>query len=200
MEQQKMQDMIVSVEKGQKANVVLPDGSKVWVNSDSRLIYGSRFTSKERILELEGEAYFEVAPDKDRPFIVETNDLAVRALGTSFNVKSYEEEKDISTVLMTGKVEVSSSYDRLVLNPNERIVFDKQTGHMEKSSVENAEEYINWKFNELTFKGETFENIVHTLERYYNTRIVFESESLKNIVLQERPEIPVWKVFCRYCP
>lgn len=179
MEQQKMQDMIVSVEKGQKANITLPDGSKVWVNSDSRLIYGSRFTSKERILELEGEAYFEVAPDKDRPFIVETNDLAVRALGTSFNIKSYEEEKDISTVLMTGKVEVSSSYDRLILNPNERIVFDKQTGHMEKSSVENAKEYINWKFNELTFKGETFENIVHTLERYYNTRIVFESESLK---------------------
>ena len=108
----------------------LPDGSKVWVNSDSRLSYGSRFNQKERVLSLEGEAYFEVTPDKDRPFIVETDELAVRALGTSFNVKSYEEEKDVSTVLMTGKVEVTSDYDRLVLNPNERIVFNKQTGLM----------------------------------------------------------------------
>ena len=174
-----MPDIIVSVEKAQKANVVLPDGSKVWVNSDSRLSYGSRFNQKERVLSLEGEAYFEVTPDKDRPFIVETDELAVRALGTSFNVKSYEEEKDVSTVLMTGKVEVTSDYDRLVLNPNERIVFNKQTGHMEKSTVENTGDYINWKYNALTFNGETFENIVHTLERYYNTRIVFESETLK---------------------
>ena len=179
MSQMIMPDMIVSVEKGQKANVVLPDGSKVWVNSDSRLSYGSRFNQKERVLSLEGEAYFEVTPDKDRPFIVETEELAVRALGTSFNVKSYEEEKDVSTVLMTGKVEVTSDYDRLVLNPNERIVFNKQTGHMEKSTVENTGDYINWKYNALTFNGETFENIVHTLERYYNTRIVFESETLK---------------------
>ena len=179
MSQMIMPDIIVSVEKGQKANVVLPDGSKVWVNSDSRLSYGSRFNQKERVLSLEGEAYFEVTPDKDRPFIVETDELAVRALGTSFNVKSYEEEKDVSTVLMTGKVEVTSDYDRLVLNPNERIVFNKQTGHMEKSTVENTGDYINWKYNALTFNGETFENIVHTLERYYNTRIVFESETLK---------------------
>ena len=179
MSQMIMPDMIVSVEKGQKANVVLPDGSKVWVNSDSQLSYGSRFNQKERVLSLEGGAYFEVTPDKDRPFIVETDELAVRALGTSFNVKSYEEEKDASTVLMTGKVEVTSDYDRLVLNPNERIVFNKQTGHMEKSTVENTGDYINWKYNALTFNGETFENIVHTLERYYNTRIVFESETLK---------------------
>lgn len=179
MNQLVMEDMIVSVEKGQKANVVLPDGSKVWVNSDSKLSYGSRFNQKERVLSLEGEAYFEVTPDKDRPFIVETKEMAVRALGTSFNVKSYEEEKDASTVLRTGKVEVTTDSDCLVLNPNERIVFNKQTRHMEKSGVDNAVDYINWKYNELTFNGETFESIAHTLERYYNTRIVFESESLK---------------------
>lgn len=177
--QQDMQDMIVSVEKGQKANVVLPDGSKVWVNSDSKLSYGNRFNQKERVLSLEGEAYFEVAPDKDRPFIVETNEMAVRALGTSFNVKSYDDEKDASTVLMTGKVEVTTNSECLTLTPNEKIIFNRLTGHMEKSSVDNASDYINWKDNALTFNGETFENIVHTLERYYNTRILFESESLK---------------------
>lgn len=179
MSRQIMEDMIVSVEKGQKANIVLPDGSKVWVNSDSKLSYGSRFNQKERVLSLEGEAYFEVTPDKDRPFIVETKEMEVRALGTSFNVKSYEEERNASTVLRTGKVEVTTDSDCLVLNPNERIIFNKQTRHMEKSSVDNAADYINWKYNELTFNGETFESIAHTLERYYNTRIIFESESLK---------------------
>lgn len=179
MNLQDMEDMIVLVERGQKANVILPDGSKVWVNSDSKLSYGNRFNRHERVLSLEGEAYFEVTPDKERPFIVETKDIAVRALGTSFNVKAYAEEKDVSTVLRTGKVEVTSGDDSLILSPNEKIVFNKQTGRMEKSTVDDAVDYINWKYNELTFNGETFENIVHTLERNYNTRIVFESESLK---------------------
>ena len=179
MEQLKMQDMIVSVEKGQKANVVLPDGSKVWVNSDSRLIYGSRFTSKERILELEGEAYFEVAPDKDRPFIVETKNISVKALGTSFDVKSYKEDNWVSAVLMTGKVEVWSENEKLILEPNQRILFDKSTGKMEKSKVMDATDFSGWMYNTLSFEAETFENIVQTLQRLYNTKIVFESESLK---------------------
>ncbi|RHJ92106.1 FecR family protein [Parabacteroides bouchesdurhonensis] len=174
-----MPDMIVAVEKGQKANVTLPDGSKVWVNSDSKLTYGSRFNSAERVLRLEGEAYFEVTPDKERPFIVETNNISVRALGTSFDVKNYADEDHISTVLMTGKVEVKSDKDCIILEPNEKVTFNKATGHMRKSSVENAVGYANWKFNILSFNAETFENIAHTLERYYNTQIAFESEPLK---------------------
>lgn len=179
MEQQKMQDMIISVEKGQKANIILPDGSKVWVNSDSKLVYGSRFTAKERILELEGEAYFEVALDKNRPFIVETRDFSVKALGTSFDVKSYKEDNWASTVLMTGKVEVWSENEKLYLEPNQRILFDKLTGKMEKSKVVDAAGFSSWMYNILDFEEETFENIVRTLQRLYNTRIVFESESLK---------------------
>lgn len=174
-----MPDMIVSVEKGQKANIVLPDGSKVAVNSDSKLTYGSRFNERERVIMLEGEAYFEVAPDEKRPFIIETSELEVRALGTSFNVKSYEDENNASAVLMTGQVAVSSGGDCLILNPNEQVLFDKQTGSMTKSMVEDANTFVNWRYNKLTFNGETFESIVHTLERYYNIRIIFETESLK---------------------
>lgn len=174
-----MPDMVVAVEKGQKATVTLPDGSKVWVNSDSRLTYGRRFNAKERILQLEGEAYFEVTPDKERPFIVETNHLSVEAVGTSFDVKNYVEEDHISTVLMTGKVKVESRKDCMLLEPNEKITFNKATGSMRKSTIENAGGYADWKFNLLSFQAETFEQIVHTLQRYYNTRIVFESESLK---------------------
>lgn len=178
-EQLKMHDMIVSVDKGQKATVVLPDGSKVWVNSDSKLVYGNRFTSKERVLELEGEAYFEVAPDKNRPFIVETDNFSVKALGTSFDVKSYKEDSWASTVLMSGKVEVKSKKETLILEPDQRILFDKTTGKMEKSIVTDAGDYSGWMYNTLSFEAETFENIVQTLQRLYNTRIIFGTESLK---------------------
>lgn len=179
MSQMIMPDMIVSVEKGQKANVVLPDGSKVWVNSDSKLIYGSRFTSNERILKLEGEAYFEVTPDKNRPFIVETENFSVKALGTSFNIKAYKEDSWASTVLMTGKVKVQSESEMFILEPNQRISFDRTTGKMDKSNVADATDFSGWMYNTLSFDAETFEDIVQTLQRLYNTRIIFESESLK---------------------
>lgn len=174
-----MPDMIVSVDKGQKANLTLPDGSKVWVNSDSRITYGSQFNDEERIIHLDGEAYFEVAPDKDRPFIVQTKDLAVQALGTSFDVKSYSDDLFVSTVLLTGEVRVKSDFCSMTLIPNEKIIFDKVSGKMEKTNVEDAVHYSAWKSNTLAFEAETFENIVKTLQRFYNTQIRFESESLK---------------------
>lgn len=174
-----MADTIVSVEKGQKASITLPDGTKVWVNSGSELKYGSRFNSNERRLSLEGEAYFEVAKDKKRPFVVETGNISVKALGTSFNIKSYANEDHISTVLMTGKVEVVSGDEKVLLSPNEQVVFDKRSMSLNKNKVFDARDYSGWKDNMLRFDAETFENIAKTLERHYNTRIVFESESLK---------------------
>lgn len=178
-EKMAMPDMIVAVEKGQKANITLPDGSLVWINSDTKLTYGSNFTAYERIVNLEGEAYFEVVPDKKRPFIVKTNGMSVRALGTSFDVKSYADEQEISAVLMTGKVEVGFLSDHQILLPDQKIVLNKQTGKMTKSSVFDAHNYNNWKDNTLSFDAETFENIARILERHYNTEIVFDSESLK---------------------
>lgn len=172
-------DMTVSVEKGQKANVTLPDGSLVWINSDSHLTYGNRFNGKERVIQLKGEGYFEVVPDKQRPFIVETAGLSIQALGTSFDIKAYSDDDYISAVLMTGKVSIKSAHETQLLLPNERLVFNKQTGTMQKGEVEDASSYSGWKNNTLSFKSETFENIVKTLERNYNTKIIFESESLK---------------------
>ncbi|MDR1938344.1 MAG: FecR domain-containing protein [Tannerellaceae bacterium] len=174
-----MPDTVVSVGKGQKAGITLPDGTKVWMNSDTELRYGSRFNNARRMLELEGEAYFEVAPDRDRAFIVQTGGLSVKALGTSFDLKSYANESHVSTVLMTGKVEVASGNEKIILSPNERIVFDKANKTMEKNTVFEAKDYANWKYDTLSFEAETFENIVRTLERYYNIKITFGSESLK---------------------
>lgn len=177
--EQTIPDSIVSVDKGQKASLTLPDGTKVWLNSGSQITYGTRFNNKERILQLDGEAFFDVAPDKDRPFIVEAGPVSVKALGTSFNVKSYGDEEDIQTVLTSGKVEVFTDNTSYTIEPDQRVVYNKATGDMEKTGVTNGLMYAEWRNNRLIFRSETLENIVRQLERTYNTEIIIESESLK---------------------
>ncbi|MDR1200722.1 MAG: FecR family protein [Tannerellaceae bacterium] len=176
-----LSDTTVAVEKGQKASIILPDGTKVWINSDSEVTYGTHFNHKERVVQLHGEAFFEVTPDKERAFIVQTGGIAVKVLGTSFNIKSYDDEEHISIALMTGKVDVESDYDKITMLPNHITVYNKLNHRMQNNQVSNAWEYAGWKDNILNFKPETFENIAKILERYYNTTIIFESEALKKL-------------------
>lgn len=172
-------DLKILVDKGQKVSAILPDGSKVWVNSASRLSYGNHYNEKDRILELEGEAYFEVKPDKKRPFIVRTKNFSVKALGTSFNVKSYNNETIQSALLVKGRVEVSTPFAATILNPNERIILNTKSKTMVKEVATDVNSTTCWMKNELSFDGETLESIVSTLERRYNVEIEFASESLK---------------------
>jgi ferric-dicitrate binding protein FerR (iron transport regulator) len=172
-------DMKFKVEKGQKASLVLPDGSKAWINSGSTLTYGSHYNQKERIINLDGEAYFEVAPNKKAPFIVQSHGMSVKALGTAFNVRAYGDDRQFAAELVHGKVEVSDDRQALFLNPNEKIVYNRASQKMEKQTVEDCSIYGEWRNNQLTFDSETFENIAASLERTYNVKLVFESESLK---------------------
>lgn len=169
----------ILVEKGQKAAAVLPDGSKVWVNSDSKLCYGGHFNEKDRVLELNGEAYFEVKPDKTRPFIVKTKNFSVKALGTAFNVKSYDGDIQQSALLVKGKVEVSTPNASTILNPKERLLMDVGSKSIKKEVVGDVSTYTCWRENEISFDAETFDNIAATLERRYNVHIDFASNSLK---------------------
>ena len=172
-------DMTVTVEKGQKVALTLPDKSRVWVNSGSTLTYGSRFNKHERIIELNGEAYFEVAKNKNAPFIVESHGFSVEALGTTFDVKAYADEKQISTVLMEGKVEVGDALNKINLTPNQKVTYNRETKSMQKSDVVDGLIYADWRYNKLNFNSETFENIAAVLERNYNVKFVFEAQSLK---------------------
>jgi len=172
-------DMTVTVEKGQKVALTLPDKSRVWVNSGSTLTYGSRFNKHERIIELNGEAYFEVAKNKKAPFIVESRGFSVEALGTAFDVKAYPDEKQISTVLIRGKVEVGDDLNKINLTPNQKVTYNRETKSMHKSDVVDGLIYADWRYNKLNFNSETFENIASVLERNYNVKFVFEAQSLK---------------------
>jgi len=173
--------LIISVERGQKANITLPDGSKAWLNSQSKLTYTADFNVKTRELQLDGEAYFEVAHNAKKPFIVRSKDMAVEALGTCFGVKAYNEDHLISSILMRGKVRVTTPDGETILLPNDRVMYDKITHKKTQSKVTNATDFTGWIHNELRFENESLGEIATTIQRIYNVKIIFNSELLKNL-------------------
>ncbi len=173
--------LIVSVDRGQKASVILPDGSKVWLNSLSSITYNPDYNKHKRELTLNGEAYFEVAHNPQKPFIVNCNDLSVEALGTSFGVKAYDEDVIISSILMTGKIKVTTPDGIKILQPNERVMYDKLTHKAKQSSVTNAHDFTGWIHNELRFENESLGEIAKNIQRIYNVEIIFSSERIKKL-------------------
>lgn len=173
--------LIVSVDKGQKANIVLPDGTKVWLNSDTELSYGEDFNQKKRVVNLSGEAYFEVAKKQDAPFTVRTEGLDVTALGTAFNVKAYEKDANVQATLINGSVSVKTKLQTRILIPNQRLVLDKTQNKIIIYDESDAIDYTAWMNNMFTFNNSSFESIANELERQYNLKFVFEDEALKKI-------------------
>lgn len=173
--------MIVQVEIGQKVKMQLPDGTNVYLNSASSLAYDNTYNKKDRIIYLQGEAYFEVSKDKVRPFIVKTNDISVKALGTNFNVKAYLDDNYITTTLIEGSVQVNTPSQSEILAPNEKLTFYKDNHMISKSILQNTEKNTSWMNSQLTFDQERLEDMAKTLERMYNIRIHFASDKLKNI-------------------
>ena len=174
--------MTVQVAIGQKANMQLPDGTLVWLNSASSLTYdNANYNKKNRVVNLQGEAYFDVSKDKTRPFIVEANELSVEALGTKFDVKAYPEDNYILTTLLEGNVRVSSSSQSEVMNPNEKLKFTKENGLFDKSALPDVDKNVSWVNNQLAFDQERLEDIAKILERMYSIHFRFASEKLKDI-------------------
>lgn len=175
--QQGAMPMVLSVEKGERATIELTDGSRVQLNSDSRLSYVHPMRKGERRATLVGEGYFQVAHDERNPFVIEVGELVIRVLGTSFTVTSYEELEEVSVVLLEGKVEVNSAYSSCTLLPGERLRYNKSTQAMLAEEVD-ASDYLAWTKGELYFDNESMENIVKTLSRMYDLEIYISSNSL----------------------
>ncbi|MDP4270555.1 MAG: FecR family protein [Bacteroidota bacterium] len=170
----------MSVNIGQKADIALADGTHVYVNSDSRISYDNSFNKKERVITLEGEAYFDVAKDKKRPFIVKAHGIDVQALGTSFNVKAHSNDKTVSVILIEGKVRVKDDKQERTLNPNERLEYNLAKKEFKKSELKPNSNELLWRSNELAFYGESFEEICNNLTRMYNCKFIFKTESSKH--------------------
>ena len=168
---------IVKAAKGDKATIELPDGTNVVLNSASQLSYLNNFGEKVRRVQLNGEAYFKVAHDEKHAFIVQIGDLEVKVLGTSFNISAYKDDKEITVVLLEGKVGVYAQERSHIMKPGDKIEYNKIT-HQIKTTQVHPTDYIEWTKGNMYFEKESLENIMKTLSRIYDVEIRFDSGKL----------------------
>lgn len=169
-----------STPAGQRAQVKLYDGTTVWLNASSTLRYPNRFDVKERRVELDGEAYFEVSKDERRPFIVVTEKMNVKVLGTKFNVFAYRGQDVFSALLVEGSVEVSDAHESagtMRLEPYEEAV--REEGRFVRRQVRNTD-FLLWKDGIYAFDDATLGDIVRKLELYYDVTISVENAALES--------------------
>jgi len=163
--------------RGGTYQIVLPDGSHVWMNADSKMIFPAKFSGQTREVSLDGEAYFEVAKDKAHPFIVKSRTQRIEVLGTHFNVNSYTDEKGIKTTLLEGSVKVSLPDGKeALLKPGEQAL---NTGEIRVEKVD-AEEAVAWKNGNIMFRAQTLEAIMRELSRWYDVTVVYASDAPVN--------------------
>lgn len=166
----------IEVPPGQNSRVTLADGSKVWLNAGSILRFPSRFSDQERVVSLEGEGFFEVCANKEKPFIVSTPGYNVKALGTTFNVYAYKESAEFETSLLTGKVEVSDHENRqkITLSPNNKVVLVE--GRLKTFPVEDMD-HLLWREGIISF-NEPLKEVFAKLELYFDVEIRIENENI----------------------
>ena len=175
---------------GSKSNVLLPDGSSVWLNAGSRLTYDSLYGTSRREVTLSGEAYFDVAKNPKKPFIIHTGKINIRVLGTVFNVKSYPEDRTIETSLIRGSIEVSfpsQPSKKIILKPNQKLIIDKtisNTNRNQNGTTSSPAPLMNiqqlnrtgsdstiietgWMQNRLYFDDMSFQDLLKNMERKY---------------------------------
>lgn len=189
----------ISTKRGSKSKVQLPDGTQVWLNADSKIVYNESFQDKIREVQLTGEAFFDVVRDESRPFIIHTNTIDVKVLGTAFNVRSYANEKNTETSLLRGSVEITlrdNPEKKIILKPNEKLVVqnnpspdgklaaaDKKLtltlGKVNFQTKDSSVVETLWVKNKLAFDGETLEEIALKIERWFDVKVTIKEEWLK---------------------
>ena len=166
---------------GGEYSLVLSDGTKVFLNADSELKYPVEFSDGKRIVDLKGEAYFEVHKDSLRPFVVRVNGAEVTVLGTSFNVNTYGDDGQIYTTLVNGSVRVSSvkNGQAEVLKPGMQSVMDVQSGQLTVREVD-VEPYVAWREGRFVFRAMTLDLIMRQLQRWYDFEVFYQNPELKD--------------------
>ena len=200
---------LVATQNGSRTKTLLPDGTTVWLNAGSKIYFDNDFAGATREVKLEGEAYFDVTKNPNRPFIVHTGGINIKVLGTVFNVRSYPADKTVETTLIHGLVQVTrNGYPKqkpVFIHPNEKLVIDKVIenggGSIDRNITEQKDKpepviklalldstvkevdrvETAWVYNRLEFRGENFGELAGKLERWYNVSIVFEDEKVKQL-------------------
>jgi transmembrane sensor len=174
--------MNVQVKSGERAHLLLPDGTTVRMNAASSITYPTSFGFQSRNISLNGEAFFTVTKDSIRPFIVETPYLQVRVLGTVFNIDTYESADKVETTLLEGTVRIVTKGDNpqvVMLKPNEKAVYHKKTGELNVEATDLRYETA-WLNGELIFRSATFEEIIRVLSRFYGIEVDIVTNKVHN--------------------
>lgn len=193
---------ILTTKKGSKSSLVLPDGTKVLLNSDTRLSYDQSFGKTLREVTLDGEAYFEVTKDAQHPFIVRTQAINVKVVGTVFNVRAYANEKNTQTTLVEGSVEVTLNKRKekhwVVLKPNEKIIVSNDPEHIrplkkdeppiadlavmtvKTNALDSGMVETDWTKNKLAFDQVPYGDVFKELERWYGIHVIIKDSSMLN--------------------
>ncbi|QES88111.1 FecR family protein [Rhizosphaericola mali] len=193
---------VVTTKKGSKSFILLPDGTKVWLNVDSKLTYQENFTGATRQVKLLGEAFFDVAKDAKHPFIIHTQDANIKVLGTAFNVKSYADDSSMETLLVRGKIEVSLKstnkkniillpgdrlkiFHKILVDNNEKVKLDMTNDSViiEKFNLgqKKAIQDTLWLENTIAFDSEPLITIAKKLEKWYGVTLVIKNEKLNTV-------------------
>lgn len=179
--QSNFSDIVVEAPLGSKTKLTLPDGSTVWLNAGSKMVYSQGFGVSDRRLAFQGEGYFEVEKNDEMPFLVQTHDVNVTVVGTKFNFRNYPEDEEAVVELLEGKVALENQLKEEAvryLPPNEKMVLHKATGEMDITSTKVKEATL-WTENILLFDEDLLPDIVRELERSYHVQIEIENEDLK---------------------
>jgi transmembrane sensor len=182
----------LTIPRGGQYKLTLPDGTKVWMNSESSIRYPVAFDEGERKVFITGEAYFEVAKDKKKPFRVVVNEIIVEALGTAFNINAYSNEPFFSATLVEGSILVSNGKTENMLKPGQQA---KISATVYKIDVVETNDIIAWKNNLFRFTNTSLDEIMRQVERWYDTEVVYESAPPDHFNLTDvSRDVPVSKL------
>lgn len=159
--------------RGQQFNLTLPDGTRIWMDAASRLYYPAVFAGSERKVSLEGQAYFEVAHDAAKPFIVTVGNMEVKVLGTHFNINAYADEQVAHTTLLEGKIKILNGKDSVILHPGQEAQTTKQHA-LQVLQQADTELAVAWKNGFTAFKSASLKTIMRQISRWYNVDIVYQ--------------------------
>lgn len=167
----------ISTPRGGQYRIGLPDGSEVWLNASSLLRFPNSFSGKERVVEISGEAYFEVARDTRKPFRVGVGNMQVTVLGTHFNVNAYPDEQGVKTSLFEGSVKISEGKINRLLKPGQQAIVRNGKTEMEINRM-NKEEVLAWKNGLFIFNGADITTIMNQIARWYDVRVTYDGSDI----------------------
>lgn len=177
----------IAMEKGQRGNITLSDGTKVTLNAESKIILPDVFKSDKREITLEGQAFFDVSHNPERPFIIHTDKALVQVLGTSLDIRSYPEDSTVQVVVKDGRVSLKSNKECVeedaVLTAGERGQLDLSNDRITTSKVEDLDLFLSWTKGYLKFKDTPMKDVAQELQRKYDIEITFEQANLKELRL-----------------